>query len=147
MCCCRSQYFPKLFSFLEISCMNLFASENEITLVLSNTRFSTTGNQSQLWKHWYICLFVSCLPLLNHNFGLWLCMYFILWNVTSLCLDPESAIKLELNRKHLNSPIFFFILQAEAIILLARQLDNFVLAPRKYPKPYADHDVYYSSLS
>ena len=39
-----------------------------------------------------------------------------------------------------------FILQAEAIILLAWQLENFVLAPNKYPKPYADHDICYSRL-
>ncbi len=37
----------------------LNASENEIILVLSDIRFSTTHYQSQLWRHWYSCLFVK----------------------------------------------------------------------------------------
>jgi len=33
-------------------------SENEI-MFLSNIKFSTTRYQSQLWRHWYSCLFLK----------------------------------------------------------------------------------------
>jgi len=34
-------------------------SENEIVMFLSNIKFSTSRYQSQLWRHWYRCLFIK----------------------------------------------------------------------------------------
>jgi len=34
-------------------------SKNEIIMLLSNIKFSTTHYQSQLWRHWYSCLFIT----------------------------------------------------------------------------------------
>jgi len=34
-------------------------SENEIIIYLSNVKYSTTRYQSQLWNHWYRCLFIK----------------------------------------------------------------------------------------
>jgi len=34
-------------------------SENEIIMFLANIKFSTTRYQSQLWRHWYSCLFIE----------------------------------------------------------------------------------------
>jgi len=33
--------------------------KNEIIMFLSNIKFSTTHYQSQLWRHWYRCLFIK----------------------------------------------------------------------------------------
>jgi len=34
-------------------------SENEIIMFLLNIKFSTPRYQSQLWRHWYSCLFIK----------------------------------------------------------------------------------------
>jgi len=83
-------------------------SDNEILLALSNIRFSTTRYQSQLWRHWYSCLFVGHWFKLFLNYEFFLCCVCnLLYVMPCLLSGPWVCNKVFIHSFILTNPTSF----------------------------------------